>query len=148
MSTSPPVRPSESLGYQINHLARMFAAAMRDRLEEHGVVPGQFAQLLALFEHDGLTQSELCGIVQIEQATMANTLKRMQRDGLIRKVQDPADGRRTLIELTPRARSLEKDLMSAAREINAAATAGMTDAEVSALLVTIETVKANLTTDR
>lgn len=147
MSTPPPLRPRDSLGYQINHLARLFAASMRERLEVHGVVPGQFAQLLALYEHDGLTQSELCRIVQIEQATMANTLNRMQRDGLIRKVQDPADGRRTLIELTPRARSLQDDLMGAARDINASATAGMSDAEVSALLATIETVMDNLTSD-
>ncbi|HEY8111643.1 MAG TPA: helix-turn-helix domain-containing protein [Actinomycetes bacterium] len=46
------------------------------RIAPHGVVPGQFAQLLALYEEDDLTQRELCDRIRIEQATMANTLQR------------------------------------------------------------------------
>ena len=40
------------------------------------MVPGQFAQLLALYEEEPLTQRELSDRVQIEQPTMAYTLKR------------------------------------------------------------------------
>lgn len=69
----------ESLGYQVNHLARLLAQALAAQIAPFGVVPGQFAQLLALFEQDGMTQRELCDRVRIEQPTMANTLQRMQR---------------------------------------------------------------------
>ena len=82
-----------SLGYQINHLGRLLAQALHQRIAPMGVVPGQFAQLLALFEQDGLSQRELCERVRIEQPTMANTLHRMERDALIRREPDPADGR-------------------------------------------------------
>ena len=121
----------ESLGYQINHLARLLAHALADRIAALGVVPGQFAQLLALFEQDGLTQRELCDRVQIEQATMAKTLQRMQRDGLVRCVPDDADRRRVRVLLTEHARSLEPDLVAAARAVNAAAAHGLSDEEVA-----------------
>ncbi|HZD13628.1 MAG TPA: hypothetical protein VE196_00520, partial [Pseudonocardiaceae bacterium] len=49
-----------SLGYQINHLGRLLAQALHRRIAPMGVVPGQFAQMLALFEQDGLSQRELC----------------------------------------------------------------------------------------
>lgn len=67
----------------------MFARALHQRIAPHDVVPGQFAQLLALYERDGVTQQELCEIVRIEQPTMAVTLQRMERDGLITRRRDP-----------------------------------------------------------
>jgi DNA-binding MarR family transcriptional regulator len=95
------------------------------------VVPGQFAQLLALYQTDGLTQAELCTRVQIEQPTMANTLARMERDGLITRTPDPADQRRALVRLTEHARRLEPDLLAAARAVNDLATQGLTDEEIT-----------------
>ena len=117
MST-PALDRRSSLGYQVNHVARLFARSLRVRIESHGVVPGQFAQMLALFEEDGLTQQELCDRVGIDQSTMAHTLKRMERDGLVDRVQDPRDRRRSIVTLTARARSLEAVLTRAAVDVN------------------------------
>jgi DNA-binding MarR family transcriptional regulator len=137
----------ESFGYQVNHLARLLAQALAARIAPHGVVPGQFAQLLALFEQDGLSQRELCDRVRIEQATMANTLRRMERDGLVRCVPDPNDRRRIRVHLTRRARALEHDLIAAARAANAAATEGLTDSEITTYLHLTSQVIDNLQTE-
>jgi DNA-binding MarR family transcriptional regulator len=115
------LRPADSLGYQVNHLARLFERALRDGIAPYGVVPGQFPALLALYEEDGITQAELTRTVSIEQPTMANTLQRMERDGLVERTVDPTDGRRARIRLTERAMRLEEPLTAVAREINAAA---------------------------
>ncbi|HEX8933032.1 MAG TPA: MarR family winged helix-turn-helix transcriptional regulator [Pseudonocardiaceae bacterium] len=133
-----------SLGYQVNYLARLLAHALRERIESLGVVPGQFAQLLALYEQDGLTQAELCAQVEIEQPTMAKTLSRMQRDGLIDRVPDPADGRRSLVMLTPRARELEHELVSAAHAVNAAAIQGLDEQAVVMFMATLTTIIDNI----
>ena len=133
-----------SLGYQVNHLARLLAAALREQIEPHGVVPGQFAQLLALLEQDGVSQSELCRQVQIDQSTMAHTLKRMERDGLISRSSDAADQRRAVIHLTPRARELAPTLVRAAREVNDAATAGVSRADIDTCMRVLATAIDNL----
>jgi DNA-binding MarR family transcriptional regulator len=137
----------ESLGYQVNHLARLLAQALAVRIAPHGVVPGQFAQLLALYEEDDLSQRELCDRVGIEQATMANTLQRMQRDGLVDCVPDRTDRRRIRVRLTERARTLEADLAAAARAVNAAATRGLSDEEVTDFMRITATVIQNLQGD-
>jgi DNA-binding MarR family transcriptional regulator len=134
----------ESLGYQVNHLARLLAQALAAGIAPHGVVPGQFAQLLALFEQDGLSQRELCDRVRIEQATMANTLKRMERDGLVRCVPDPDDRRRIRVYLTDRARQIQHDLIAAARQVNAAATAGLTESQIATYLHVTSRLISNL----
>lgn len=146
MSGQPPepLARDASLGYQVNHLGRLLAHALHQRIAPLGVVPGQFAQLLALFEQDGLTQRELCERVRIEQPTMANTLQRMERDTLIRREPDPADGRRTRAVLTARARHLEDRLMAAARDVNAVATSGLPEHEVSAFMTTVARIITNL----
>lgn len=136
----------ESLGYQVNHLARLLEQALRRRIEPHGVVPGQFPALLALYEQDGLTQAELCRRVRIEQPTMANTLNRMQRDGLVHRESDPDDGRRALVRLSERAGELEPTLVAAATEVNAAAVRGLDDDERATLLRLLAQVIGNLET--
>jgi DNA-binding MarR family transcriptional regulator len=133
-----------SLGYQVNHLGRLLAQALRTRIAADRVVPGQFAQLLALYEEDGLTQNQLCERVRIDQSTMAHTLQRMERDGLIQRTPDPADRRRALITLTDRARQIETRLVDAARQVNAAATRGLTDDEVASCLRTLSRMIDNL----
>lgn len=144
MSAARPLAREASLGYQVNHLARLLERRLRERIAPLGVVPGQFAQLLALYEVDGLTQAELCARVQIEQPTMANTLARMERDGLIVREPDPADRRRALVRLTARAREIEGELVSAARAVNAEATRGLPEQEVAALMGSMATMIANL----
>jgi DNA-binding MarR family transcriptional regulator len=145
---STPLPPESSLGYLVNHLGRLLAQALRERIEPHGVVPGQFAQLLALYETDGLTQAELCARVQIEQPTMANTLARMERDGLITRTPDPADQRRALVRLTEHARRLEPDLLAAARAVNGLATQGLNDEEITTFQTALAAAIANLETAR
>jgi DNA-binding MarR family transcriptional regulator len=137
---------AESVGYQVNQLGRLLAQGLGARIAAYGVVPGQFAQLLALFEEDGLTQRDLCDRVRIEQATMANTLQRMERDGLVRVVPDPDDRRRVRVYLTDRARAIEDDLVTAARSLNASATEGLTDAEVAQYLDLTARMISNLET--
>ena len=139
-----PLDRRSSLGYQVNHLARLLEQGLRTRTVAHGVVPGQFAQLLALYEQEPLTQRELCDRVQIEQSTMAYTLQRMERDGLIERTPDPADGRRSFISLTRRARELQETLASAARAVNETATQGISDDAVDTLMKTVQQMIRNL----
>jgi DNA-binding MarR family transcriptional regulator len=139
-----PLTRQSSLGYQVNHLARLLEHALRVRIDGHGVVPGQFAQLLALYEEEPLTQRDLCERVGIEQPTMANTLQRMQRDGLIDRVADPEDGRRAHVTLTPRAHRLRDALMAAARDVNAVAARGLTEAELATFMSALQLMIDNL----
>jgi DNA-binding MarR family transcriptional regulator len=108
----------ESAGYLINHLARIFAQALAREIKPLGLAPGQFMVLLVLWHEDGLTQRDLVSRLDVEQATLANTLARMERDGLVRRAPHPSDGRAQVIRLTARARQLEAAATKAADGIN------------------------------
>ena len=114
-----------SAGYLANHMARLFAQGLQARIKPLGLTTGTFPALLELWEEDGLTQKELVERLDIEQATMANTLRRMERDGLVRRSPHPVDRRARQIWLTPRARSLRDDALAAATAQNEVALAGL-----------------------
>lgn len=152
--TTVTVQPSvaafdrhRSHGHQVNYLARLFAQALRARIEPLGVVPGQFAQLLALYQDGPLTQNELCERVLIDQSTMAHTLKRMERDGLVKRERDERDRRQVKVALTQRAEALKPELVRAAQEINRVAMAGIEDEEVERFNATLAHLIANLEPD-
>ena len=83
----------QSAGFLANHIARIFARGLSARIRPLGLTTGTFPALLELWETDGLTQKQLVTRLDIEQATMANTLARMERDGLIARKKDATDGR-------------------------------------------------------
>lgn len=115
---------SDSAAYLASQLAKGFARSLQKRATTLGFSPGQYPVLVELWAQDGLTQTQLLNRVDIEQATMANTLARMERDGLIERRRHPADKRAQLVFLTEKARGLEAEAMAAAREADDALFAG------------------------
>lgn len=139
-----PLNRHDSFGYLTNYLARLFSRALDARLNAHGVAVGQFGILLLLWEQDGLTQSELGKRAAVEQSTVANTLARMERDGLIRRQSAPQDRRSAFIYLTRRARELETPLTLAALAVLDQAAQGLTADEKQSLLNGLRRMIANL----
>lgn len=134
-----------SAGYLVNHMARLFFEELRKRIEPMGIVPGQFPALLALWQKDGQTQRELVDKLDVEQATMANTLNRMERNGLIQRLDHPTDGRAKVICLTEKARSVRDDAYAAASAVNDMALATLSTEEretfIDLMQRTISTLK-------
>lgn len=119
----------QSAGYLANHMARLFARGLGERIRPLGLSTGTFPALLELWETDGQTQKQLVERLDIEQATMANTLARMERDGLIIRKKSETDGRVQRVWLTERARGLRDPAIGAAMAENSEALSGLTDAE-------------------
>ena len=137
----------QSPGHVVNYLARLFAKALYRRIGPYGVTRGQFPVLLVLWEQDGWTQTQLAERLAVEQPTMANTLKRMERDGLIERVPDPEDRRQARVHLTPRGRELEEVLTVSARETNAVALEGLSAEERAQLMSLARRMIVNLEGD-
>jgi DNA-binding MarR family transcriptional regulator len=139
---------NQSAGYLINQLARIFARGLSARIKPLGLTTGTFPALLELWENDGLTQKHLVDRLDIEQATMANTLARMERDGLISRRKDDSDGRVQRIWLTDRAKALREPAIGAATAENAAALATLTGPEQSTFLALMQRIIAASRDDR
>ena len=144
MSTEERVDPTRSVGYLAHLIVRQSRRLLREKLADVGVVPGQLPALTHLYFEDGLTQSELARRARVEQPTMAQTIKRMVRDGLLELRPDPDDGRKVRIHVSARGRAVRPRVLEASREVNAMCLAGLDDGVSDSLLQSLETMVENL----
>ncbi|WP_417609547.1 MarR family winged helix-turn-helix transcriptional regulator [Parasphingorhabdus sp.] len=133
---------NQSAGYLANHLARIFARGLTARIKPLGLTTGTFPALLELWESDGLTQKQLVERLDIEQATMANTLARMERDGLIIRKKDANDGRVQRIWLTERGRDLREPAIEAAMAENLETLSCLSEHEQAEFVTTMHKIIA------
>lgn len=105
----------ESATYLASLLARCFSRQLQERGRALGFAPGQYPVLAELWSADGLTQRQLVDRLDAEQATIANTLSRMERDGLVARRPHPTDRRAQQIFLTEHGRALEGAARGAAQ---------------------------------
>ena len=98
--------------------ARAATAAYRDSLAEVGLTYTQYVTLLALWERDGRTVSELGAALRLDSGTLSPLLKRMSATGLVERRRDGEDGRRVTIHLTGAGRDLESEAAAIQRRLH------------------------------
>lgn len=135
----------KSAGYLTNWAARLFVRAIERRLV--GGNAGPMPVFFALLSEGSLSQKDLANWASVEQPTMANTLNRMERDGLIARTPDPRDGRSSLIALTKTGRQRAEQAMEAAAEVNTLALSGLKPVERELYFQLLTKVVAKLDTD-
>ena len=114
-----------SAGYLTNSAGRLFVRAIDRRLQAIGLSAAHMPVFLALADGQSLSQKELAAAAAVEQPTMAATLARMERDGLIDRTPDPSDRRSSLVSLSAKAHGKTATLMAAARDTNGVALSGL-----------------------
>ena len=135
-----------SAGYLTNWAARLLARAIERKLKPLGLSSGHLPVYFALAGGKTLTQKQLAAHAGIEQPTMAATLARMERDGLIIREPDPKDRRASFVKLSPAAEEKAAGVLDAVHETNAEALSGLGDAEQERFRAALRTIIASLTT--
>jgi DNA-binding MarR family transcriptional regulator len=86
----------------VQHLGRR----LRDIDARSGLTPARFSALASLRFHDSRNIGDLAADERVKAPSMTRLVRDMERDGLLVRTPDPADGRGVLIELTPHAAAL------------------------------------------
>jgi DNA-binding MarR family transcriptional regulator len=133
------------------HVGLLIAIARR-RLEklavaraaQHQLSMPQFWFLVAVAEHPGASQAELCAWLHHDAPTVSRLVTALSGQGLVRTEADPRDRRRTRLALTADGAQLAAGLAPSAREIREAATEGMSAPDVERLRRGLRRVIANV----
>lgn len=138
-------RREESAGYLVNWAGRLFVRAIERRLA--GGSAGPMPVFFALAAGGTMSQSALARWASVEQPTMANTLNRMERDGLIARTPDPNDKRSALVGLTRLGRQRAEEALASAQQVNGLALTGFKPAEREQFFALLARVAENLEQD-
>jgi DNA-binding MarR family transcriptional regulator len=128
----------------VGRAARGFMRVADGDLREVGFAMGQVPVLMALKGGKALSQAELARLARVEQPSMAQLLNRMERDGLVERVPDPADGRIRLISLTAAAAKRLRKAKAMMDARTAEALGGFTAQDAAQLVALLRRLNANL----
>ncbi|SDN53570.1 MarR family winged helix-turn-helix transcriptional regulator [Acetanaerobacterium elongatum] len=123
------------------------------RLRMHGVFGktplhfGQYPILRYIMEHDGCTQRELAQNMMVSPPSIATSMKRMQRAGLVCKSADKNDQRCSRLSLTDEGRSTVLRCQEELRKMDADLFKGFSEEECTQIAAFINRMSDNLATD-
>lgn len=93
-----------SLAVQLHELVGQLRRRMREQTDAGDLPPSQVTVLRRLEREGAVTVSALARAAGIRSQSMGATVTSLQAAGLVAGVPDPADGRQTLLSLTPSCR--------------------------------------------
>jgi DNA-binding MarR family transcriptional regulator len=139
-TATTPRATTQSLGFLLAKASQRWNELLYARFVAQGygeVRPSYGSLLLPLFEEDGLRMGQLAGRARLSKQTMTTMVRLLERDGLVTRERDDADGRAFRIHLTERAREFqpvaEEVLEELDREVQQALTPRATNALERAL---------------
>jgi MarR family transcriptional regulator for hemolysin len=135
---------SRNFGFILNDVARLMRTTFDRRVRTLGFTRSQWWVLNHLFRNDGVTQSELAEILELEKPSLGRLLDRMEAKGWVRREEHASDRRAKRVYLTEEVQPAIKAMRTAAAEVRREALAGLPSERQDVFVDILLTIKANL----
>jgi DNA-binding MarR family transcriptional regulator len=94
------VHLDQHLCFELHAASRAFTRAYQPLLAPLDLTYPQYLVMLALWDHDGATVTELGDRLSLDSGTLTPLLKRLEQRGVLSRTRDPEDERRVRVYLT------------------------------------------------
>jgi MarR family transcriptional regulator, transcriptional regulator for hemolysin len=135
---------NRDFAFTVNDVARMLRTYADHKARQFGITRAQWVVLARLDRFEGLKQSELAEMLDLQPITVTRLLDRLCGSGLIERRSDPSDRRAKRLFLTPAAHPLLERLGDLGEEMMANALVGVDRATVEQMVAQLAIVKENL----
>jgi MarR family transcriptional regulator for hemolysin len=132
--------------FQISDVARLLKTYADQRGRQFGISKAQWMVLVRIDRHEGLKQSELAEMLDLQPISLTRVLDRLAENGLIERRPDPNDRRANLLYLMPAARPLLDQLSVLATDMMKTVLDGLDIVTIERTLRDLGLVKDNLRT--
>jgi MarR family transcriptional regulator for hemolysin len=133
-----------TLGFLLHDVARLLRKRFEQNARGSGLTRSQWQVLAYLSRNDGINQSGLAELLDVEPITLGRIVDKLEALGLVERHPHPSDRRIHLLRLTPGARPKLAQLQLLGDITRGEALSGVSEAEQARLLKTLQTLKANL----
>jgi MarR family transcriptional regulator, transcriptional regulator for hemolysin len=135
---------NREFAFTLNDVARMLRTYADQKAAQFGITRAQWVVLVRLDRSEGLKQSELAEMLELQPISLTRLLDKLSDSGLIERRADPIDRRAKRLFLTPAARPLLEKLGELGEELMATALAGVQRESVELMVAQFGVVKENL----
>lgn len=134
----------DSLYFLLNSTIRLYYLRTHELLEKVGLYPGQPRVLHALWVNDGLSQKEIGKELNIKPSTVTVMISRMEKAGLVKRVQDKKDLRVSKIYLEQKGIDLKDEIKEIGKTVNEETFKGFSEQEKEMMTMFLNRISENL----
>lgn len=135
---------SPTLGFLLHDVARLLRRRFEQNARKSGLTRSQWQVLAYLAQNEGINQSGLAELLDVEPITLGRLVDRLQALKLIERHPHPTDRRVWSLRLTPAAHVKIQQARVIGDATRAEALAGVPPAERQRLIETLQILKSNL----
>jgi DNA-binding MarR family transcriptional regulator len=140
------MNPLRSFGFLLRDVSRLYVRRFEQRAAVLGLTLQQCRALVYLALHEGLSQTRLAELTDIEPMTLVRILDRMESDGWLERRVDSADRRARYVYLKAKAKPLVDDIWKLADLTREEAFLGVPSKQARVLIALLDQVRSNLVT--
>lgn len=140
----PPLPLTREIAFTIMDVARMLKTYADQRARNLGISRAQWGVLVRIERSEGLKQSELAEMLDLQPISLTRLLDRLAENGLIERRHDPHDRRANLLYLTPAAKPLLEKLAALGQDMMGTVLQGLDEESTGRLLRDLALIKYNL----
>ncbi len=91
--------PDSSVGFLLHDASRLMRAWFDERAQALGLTRAQWRVLVHLGPREGINQTALAEILELDTVTLSRHIDRLEKSGWVERRRDPGDRRAWLIHL-------------------------------------------------
>ncbi|RKD20876.1 transcriptional regulator, MarR family [Caminicella sporogenes DSM 14501] len=132
-----------SIGKWISILHRYAKCYIDRELKTYNIGSGQFIFLVLLFKKDGINQEDISKIINIDKGTTARALKKLEKEGYIKRQIDPDDKRAYKVYITEKALSIKSKIFNVLKKWTDILSSDFTEEEKELALKLLQKMSQN-----
>jgi len=133
-----------TLGFLLHDVARLLRKRFEQKARGLGLTRSQWQVLAHINRHEGINQSALADILELEPITLARIVDRLEAGGLVERRAHASDRRLRLLYLTPSAHPIIEKVRKLGQETREEALAGIPTELREQLMDQLVEMKSNL----
>ena len=137
-----------SFGFLLHDIARLMGKRFEQRARPFRLSRAQWRALAHLQRSEGVNQSRLAELLDLEPISVARLIDRMEQAGLVERRKDPSDRRAHRLYLTARAGPLLQQGRVLGDAVRAEAFAGFSESERESVTDLLVRIRSNLSEGR
>lgn len=132
----------------LNRLNLLHRLSITKIASHYGLYPGQFPVLHYIYNNPKCTQKDIANSLQISPPSIAMSIKRMKKDGLVIKLKDDNDLRINRVELTDKAKCMVEKWISSFQKYDKKMFKGISEEERDSFYNCLNKLIDNLSEDK
>ena len=144
MARTLPDNPDSSVGFLISDVSRLMRRVYDRRVEPLGLTRAQWRVLVHLYRREGISQTELAAVLEIEKPTLGRLVDRLEEKGWVERRVDERAQRARRLMVTDAVRPMIERMKVYAESVNEDSMAGLEAEQERQFIEILLAVKTNL----